>query len=129
MLAFVNRDTNILQEMRFATTRERTGPAFTAVIDDKIIGCGGVMIMWAGVGHAWVAFSKDIEPYPVWFTRTIRCALSDIIRGCKLHRVEAVVLADQGTRWLQSLGFRVENDIAQAYTEDKRDVVRMEFVS
>jgi hypothetical protein len=62
MLTFVNRDTDVMQEMRFAVEKERGGPAFTAMVGDKIIGCGGIVVMWSGVGMAWVAVSKDINP-------------------------------------------------------------------
>lgn len=128
MLTFVNRDTDILQEMRFATAKEYGGPAFTGIVDDKVIGCGGIILMWPGVGSAWVAVSKDIEPYKVWMTRTIRGALRDIVRVFHLHRVEAVVLADSNNRWIQSIGFKPEHHVARGYTQDKRDVVRFEYL-
>lgn len=126
MLTFVNRDTDVLQEMRFAVEKERGGPAFTALVDNKIIGCGGIVLMWGGVGAAWVAVSKDIEPYKVWMTRTVRRSLRDIVRALNLHRVEAVVLTDGDSRWIQAVGFHLENDVAKKYTQDKRDVMRFE---
>src|SRR3990167_4557165 len=127
MLTLVNRDTNMVQEMHHAVEKEQGGPAFTVVVDDKVIGCGGVVVMWHGVGMAWVVVSKDIEPYKVWLTRTVRRALRDIVRALKLHRVEAVVLVDGDTKWVQVVGFHPENNVAKRYTQDKRDVVRFEF--
>ena len=126
LLAFVDRDGE--QDMRRALEKERGGPAFTAIVGDKILGCGGIMILWSGVGHAWVAVSKDIEQYRVWMTRTVRHALRDIARALDLHRVEAVVLTSGDSRWLQAVGFHMENDAAKRYTQDKRDVVRFEFL-
>lgn len=128
MLTFVSRDTDILQEMRFAVARECGGPAFTALVGDRVIGCGGIVVMWPGVGMAWVSVSKDIERHGVWLTRTVKGALRDIVRSLNLHRVEAVVLCNGDHRWLQAVGFKLENDMARAYTQDKRDVVRFEYI-
>jgi len=131
MLAFLDRDSSVLEEMRFAMQKERGGPAFTATLDGKVIGCAGIIKMWPGVGYAWVVFGKDIECYSIWFTRTIRAILRDIVRALELHRVEAVVYRDnkRNLRWIQSLGFRQENYFATKYTQDKRDVVRFEYIS
>lgn len=130
LLGFLDRDTGIRQELRFAMEKERRGPAFTATVDGRVIGCAGVMILWPGVGMAWVVLADEAAAYRIWLTRTVRAILSDIIRSLGLHRVEAVVLADspRNLRWIRALGFRPENDIAQAYTHDQRDVVRFERV-
>ena len=130
MFAFVPR-TNIPLEMRFGLANENGGPAFTAVLDEKIIGCAGINLLWPGVGAAWVAFGKEIEDHGLWATRTVRAVLRDTVRSFNLHRVEAVVYAEnhRDARWIRLLGFRKENDIAQMYTSDKRDVVRFELIS
>ena len=116
--------------MRLGIANERGGPAFTAVHDGRIIGCAGINIIWPGVGAAWVAFGKEIEPHGLWATRTVRAILRDSVRSFNLHRIEAVVDADSSRdiRWIWLLGFRKENDIAQMYTSDKRDVVRFELI-
>ena len=131
MLEFVNRDTNTRAEFAYALTRERGGPAFTARVGEDILGCAGVILQWPGVGYVWVALDKRAAQYGVWITRTVRHILNDVIRIFNLHRVEAVVLSDDLTnlRWIQTLGFKIENDIAQMYTTDKRDVVRFELIS
>jgi len=131
MLSFVNRDSSILEEMRVATRKEVGGPAFTAIFDGNIIGCAGVMLLWPGVGEAWVAFDKNVEKHGVWMTRTVRYILRDIIKGCRLHRVEAVVLTEntRNLRGIRKLGFTRENNCARQYTRDKKDVVRFEFLA
>ena len=126
LLSFVDKNTDILQEMRHAVEKERRGPAFTAIVDGRVIGCGGVMVMWPGVGAAWVSVDKDITRYGIWLTRNVKAALRDIVKGLGLHRVEAVALSH--SRWLKIVGFHKETDIAQAYTQDKLDVVRYAFI-
>lgn len=126
LLSFVDKDG--IHNMEAARQKEKGGPAFTAIVDNKIIGCGGVVIMWSGVGMAWVAVSKDIEQYGIWVTRTVKSCLHDITRALNLHRVEAVVLTDGSYEWLEVVGFHLENSIAKRYTQDKRDVIRYEFL-
>ena len=125
-----DRDTGGHQARRFAVEKEQRGPAFTALVGADILACAGVMVVWPGVGFAWVVLGTDAPRYRLWLTRTIRAVLADITRSLGLHRVEAVVLADspRNLRWIRALGFRPENDIAQAYTQDQRDVVRFERV-
>jgi hypothetical protein len=48
------------------------------------------------------------------------------MRALNLHRVEAVVLTDGDSRWIQAVGFHLENAVAKNYTQDKRDVMRFE---
>lgn len=131
MLAFANRDTHVIQELRLAEDKQRRGPAFTAVVEESILGCAGIMLMWEGVGVAWCAFGPHIDRYAVWMTKHVRRVLDDTMRSLNLHRMEAVVLADNITnmRWIQMLGFTPEvNSIAKQYTPDKRHVVRYEYV-
>jgi len=130
LLACQDRDTRDPQAWSLAREKERRGPAYTARVGDTVIACAGVMVVWPGVGMAWVVLTDEAVPFRVWVTRTIRAVLRDVVRALALHRVEAVVLADspRNLRWIRALGFRPENDIAQAYTQDRRDVVRMERV-
>jgi len=127
---FVDRDHDVVPTLRDGLLKEKSGPSFTAVINDKIVGCAGIMILWKGVGYGWVAFGKEIERHPVWFTRMVRAVVRDTIRNYDLHRIEAAVLADnpKNDRWALLLGFTVEVCRARAYTQDKRDVIRYELI-
>ncbi len=130
MLTFVNRDTDVLQEMRFATQKERGGPAFTALLNNKVIGCAGIIVMWPGVGSAWLALSNDIDGHGMWLCSMVKSVMQDTIRALKLHRVEAAVLSDnkRNLKWIKLLGFNKEKAFAYAYTQDKQDVVRFELI-
>lgn len=112
-----------------AWRKESSGPAFTAHVYEKIIACAGVMLLRPGVGFAWTVFSHDVIDHKVWITRTIRAALRDIIKGCRLHRVEANVLERETTyrRWIETFGFEVEG-IAHDYTSDQQNMARYEWV-
>jgi len=127
LLDFVDRDLVMLCDIELGVARERGGPAFTGMIDDTVLGCAGVTLLWPGVGIAWMVLSKEIDHFGIWMTKMVRAALSDVMRSCNLRRVEAVVLADdaRNLRWIRTLGFARENGLARAYTQDKRDVVRL----
>ena len=130
LLAFVNRDGEA-NFARGALDKERRGPAFTAILDNRILGCAGVQLMWAGFGIAWAVFSKEMFDFPLWTTRTVRNCLRDIINAFELHRVEVVVLVDHNVNiaWATALGFRRENNgIARSYTPHRDDTIRYELV-
>lgn len=130
LLAMVNRDTAGLEDWRFALARESGGPAYTAVVGDTLLGCGGVLLPWPGMGLAWLALTAEAGRYRVWLTRTARRVLADIMRAYELHRLEAVVRADntRNRRWIEALGFARENGCARAYTTDRVDGIRYERV-
>lgn len=131
LMALVNRDTLRQEDWRHAVDKERLGPAFTATVDDKIIGCAGVLIPVEGLGMAWMVLSHDIVRYRVWLTRTVRRVLADIRRAHRLHRIEANVLDGVAVNheWIAALGFTSERaGRARSYTPDRRDVVRYESV-
>lgn len=127
LIGLTNRDTNI-EPIDFV--QRENGPAFTAIVDGKIIGCCGIIIQWQGMGSAWAIFTDRVAMYPMFMTRMIRRGLRDIIKAYDLHRVELVALADneRNQRWAELLGFSPENGKAHKYTPTKRDVIRYEFV-
>src|SRR5678815_4284955 len=104
------------------------GPAYTAMCDGVPIACAGVLLLWPGVGHAWVVIG-DLSKHRLWITRTVKHVLGDIIRGCDLHRVEAIVLADSKhhQKWIELFGFEREG-IAHEFTATRLDAIRYELV-
>ena len=128
---FVHRDSDYIESVQSALDKERRGPAFTAVLDERVVGCSGIMLAWPGLGVAWATFSNELlVKYPIWVTRVTRSVLHTTMRVWKLHRVELVVLAgnERNARWCETLGFVPEGGVARCYTTSKHDVVRYELV-
>ncbi len=127
---FVNRDAPFREDWRLAMEKEQNGPAFTAIIDDKVIGCAGIVIPWPGMGIAWVVLDKAIEHHGVWMTRVIKHVIRDAMSGLGLYRLEAVVLTDsvRNQRWIELLGFTRENGMAKNYMPDGHNVYRYELI-
>lgn len=85
------------------------GPAVSAVVDDRIIGSGGIVVQSGDVGFLWGAISQDAAPY---FIQLHRAAVR-LLAIPQLPRIEAVTEVDfeAGRRWLELLGFECEGRI------------------
>lgn len=131
LMAFEDRNKWTVNSWQIALGRE-TGPAYTGMIGDQILGCAGVMLPWPGMGIAWVTLSPFAAiHYGMWMTRTCRRVLNDIQKSFNLHRLEAVATEDSlmNQRWLELMGFVKENGHATAYLPDQRNVIRYERIS
>lgn len=107
------------------------GPAFTAEVDGEVLGCGGVVVLWPGVGACWMTLAEDIGKHGLWLCKVTIEFLDKATRDLTLHRLEAMALHEcvRNQKWLELCGFRrEETGIARAYLADKRDAVRYERV-
>jgi len=112
--------TNLQHAMGFGTLEELAriflrGPAYTGFANEEIVGCGGIMLLWRGVGEAWAVASPLAGRYPKFFHKTIRQFLAWLIEKHRLERVQAMVDEnfEAGLRWAWSLGFRPEGPMAK----------------
>lgn len=105
----------------------QAGPAWTARHCGRIVGCGGVGVMWRGRAEAW-AFVAGGVPRQIWpaLHRVVMRTLRTTEQELGLRRIEASC-ADgwpPGRRWLEMLGFG-EPHLARCYAPDGRDFWRM----
>lgn len=126
----VDRDSTHQDPWTLIVEKETGGPAVTALDGETILGCAGIVIAWPGVGFAWMVLSEHIDGHGLWMTKMVRHFLDDMIRCFRLHRLEAMVLSDNGRnqRWIERLGFTREHGCARAYTQERRDAIRYEWV-
>lgn len=91
---------------KLAGTLERGGPAISGLVNDRIIGSGGILVH-ERTGFAWAVFAQDAAPYFIHMHHAARRLLK---RLPKLERIEAVTEVDflEGRRWLDLLGFECE---------------------
>jgi len=96
------------------------GPGFTGLMDGEIIASGGVVILWKGVGEAWVVSSPLVEKYPLIFAKTIARKLREIIRESGLVRVQTMVDAEHivSQRWIERMGF-VQEGLMRKYLQGR----------
>jgi hypothetical protein len=124
----VNRDG---MQLGTAMTSQQAleGPAWTATADEVPIGCAGVVLPWPGIGLCWMLVTDQLGTQGLWLTRIVRRILRDVVRHHDLHRLEAVAVNGVNGRWLEALGFAIEQDgTARQYLSDRRNVVRYEWV-
>src|ERR1700722_10432109 len=87
------------------------GPAVTAVAEDRIIGCAGVVVQFMGMGTFWGGIAQDAGPHMLLMHRAAR----RLLEMPQLRRFEATSECDfpEGCRWLALLGFECEGRMKQ----------------
>lgn len=89
------------------------GPAFTAIADGDVIGCGGIVEHYPGRCAVWAIVGWNAGPHMRPVTRMVR----DVVARYPCRRIEATVRRDfkPGARWVKMLGFRWEG-VMRAYS-------------
>jgi hypothetical protein len=86
-------------------------PSYTALTGGQVIACAGVIVIWSGVGEAWVFTSKDlVREKRFSFHKGVLSYLRLIEERYKLHRIQATVWEEyaEGLAWIERLGFKAE---------------------
>lgn len=96
--------------------------AFSAMDGDRVLGAGGVITQWPGVGTLWLMASSDFKKHPkVLLGITIEMVERIRERG-HFHRLQAYVDPDDSRhiRFMEALGFTLEGRLVK-HTVDQRD--------
>jgi len=111
---------------QWAAEHKKYGPAFTGVRNGEVIACGGIMLLWPGVGEAWANLSPAVKKSPKDMLYCLRKGLDIISKAYELRRVQAYATPSfpASVRLLKHLGF-VEEGYFCKYWEDGRDAVMM----
>jgi len=115
---------------KLAREREKNGMCLTGVVNGEIVACGGIDLMWTGVGEVWLMLTPETDKYPIGTYEIIRDGLDKIIKDNKLHRVQAYgrIGFDRAHTLFKHLNFKPEG-IARKYTPDKADCISYAKVS
>ena len=107
-----------------AEQREESGLGITGRVDGKIIGCGGIDMIWDGVGEVWLLLSTYIDEHPKEGYICIKNGFEKLIKDNNLRRVEGYGRVDfpQSHILFKHLGFKVEGK-KRKYTLDGVDVI------
>lgn len=96
------------------------GEGFACTDRGEVIGAGGIIPMWNGVGHGWAILAVPTGVARLRFaTRTVRRHLDE---NQIWHRIQTTVCTDfpQGLSWAFHLGFTVEGKHVK-YDPEGRD--------
>jgi hypothetical protein len=89
---------------------ETSGPAWTLIVDGRVIGCGGVMLLWPGVGEGWMLPGTDTHRHKLALHRTVGRQIVELQDHERLRRLQTIVNVNypESARWLSRLGFENE---------------------
>ena len=89
---------------------------------DQLIACGGIGLLWPGVGEAWFWGTPHKTRHPIALYKATRQWLDRSMPLLRLHRVEAIIRQDfaEGHRFAQALGFTAEG-IRRQFGPDRMD--------
>lgn len=98
-------------------------PCKTGLVDGRIVGLGGITILWDGVGEGWLILTKDVLTRKVESYRCIYRLMLKLIEENKLRRIQAHVRTDfrQAIKMIEALGFEREG-LLREFCPDKCDV-------
>ena len=98
----------VLNEIRLRV--DASGPAFTGLVDGKVAGFAGVILMWPGVGEGWILGSDLFAENKLWFIRNVKRFLGKIMNTHEMHRVQTTVLHGHTDliRLVEFLGMKFE---------------------
>ena len=108
-----------------ATAKEYAtrGPSYSFFMGDKLVACGGIMIIWPGVGVAWLMTDPEavLRCVKSFFMAAVRFT-RESIQEHSLVRVQASCRADTPafSRLLEHLGFKREA-LMRKYGRDGSD--------
>ena len=98
----------MLNEVRLRV--DAAGPAYTGLVNGKVAGFAGVIIMWPGVGEGGFLGSDLFSENKLWFLRNVKRYLGKIMNTHQMHRVQTTVLHGHTNliRLVEFLGMRFE---------------------
>ncbi len=107
---------------KWAQDNNTPGTSYSAFVGDTLLGCGGIQILWKGVGEGWVLFSSEVTNHKIAIYRIVKKLLEKMIKENNLYRVQAHVRCDFGAalNFVEQLGFTVEGRMRQ-FNPDKAD--------
>lgn len=108
-----------------AKLKESKGPAVTAVIEERVVGCAGLEIPWPGVAEIWCVFVDDIDRYTMQLGKVIRPLIRQWREEHNLVRIQTPLRVDfpEGIRLAQWAGFKLEGKPMRKYHPDHSDAL------
>lgn len=101
-------DREVLQKV--AEDWEMSGPAWSLLDGEKVVGCGGIVLQEWRKGTAWLLLSGLFYDNVRVSYRLIRTKLQEVVKEYGLRRVDMYVVASQpkSVSFAEHLGFELE---------------------
>lgn len=98
-------------------------PGVSGFCNGKLVGCGGIVVPYAGLGEAWAIAGPGMLTHKKWFHATIKDEMHRLRKLLGLRRLQAMVRDDFEVSkiWLEHLGF-YEEALLEKYGVDGSDL-------
>lgn len=108
----------------------KLGPAMTGLYDGVPVFCGGIVVLWPGVGEGWLYVSEQVAGHRLSFHRAVREWIGRLCADWKLHRLQVAIPDWNGMscRWIKRLGFAEEGPM-RGYGPDGSTFIRYAMYS
>lgn len=95
---------------------------FTVMEGERILGCGGMIMQWPGVGLMWLMATKELKSRPRTLLRIANDILQRLRGKMNIHRFQVYVdpAEPRHIRFVEALGFTFEGRMIQ-HTIDRKD--------
>lgn len=99
---------------------------YTLMDGEEIVVCGGVHMMWTGVGEGWLVMSKNAYEKPVTVARYTQRLFDTIMNDNAIWRIQASVHTsdEQSVKFAEWLEFEIEG-VMKKFGPDGANYYRM----
>ena len=107
-----------------AQQREESKACITGLVDDVVVGIGGIETLWSGVGEVWLMLSYEVDKRPMRTYDIISAGLDKLIKDNNLWRCQGWCRAGftKAHTLFRHLNFQPEG-IARKYLPDGSDAI------
>lgn len=101
-----------------------SGYAKVAVVDNEVVGIGGVVLLWEGMGEGWIILSRKVLDFRIETLKCIKKMAEQVISELKLRRLQVTIRADfpQAFKMVEAMGF-IREGIMEKYLPDGTDAL------
>ena len=82
------------EHKKYAYFLKEIGMSFTGIVNNKPIAAGGVFPLWEGVAEGWVLATKEINNFPITFSKVIKQRCEMLLKNNNFKRFQTSVKAD-----------------------------------
>lgn len=107
-----------LADPAYGQSLAAAGPAYSAIHDDQVLACAGLIPQWPNRALAWALVASEAGRHMI----SIHKAVLKTLSAYPCRRIETAVSCNfsNGHRWATMLGFQKEGTM-RAYTPDGSD--------
>ena len=80
------------EHRKYAYYLKEIGMSFTGMYNNKPIAAGGVFPLWDGVAEGWVLATKEINNFPITFSKVIKLRCDMLLKNKHIFYARFLIL-------------------------------------